>query len=165
MNQRIQLFFICFALLVTQLWAQGRIKPKNQPNQHFKIFAATENRIVGGSNVPLGQIPSHASLRTLANLHFCGGSIISISWIISAAHCTVNRAQNAINIVVGTVTLNAGGVTHRSAQIVQHPQYSSFTLANDVSLVRIETTFTLSAHIQTINLGIIVLGAGHNVDV
>lgn len=35
-----------------------------------------EGRIVGGSNAALGQFPYQVSLRTAANSHFCGGSII-----------------------------------------------------------------------------------------
>lgn len=124
-----------------------------------------ERRIVGGGNVGLGQIPSHASLRTLSNVHFCGASIISNRWIATASHCTINRAHNAINVIVGTVTLNSGGVTHRSMRIVQHPHFNTFTLQNDISLVQIENSFTLTAHIQTINLGIIVMVGGQNVEV
>lgn len=134
-------------------------------SKYQQIGSDNANRIVGGGNVPLGQIPSHASLRTQANLHFCGASIISIRWLASAAHCTINRLQNSINVVVGTVTLNAGGITHRSISIVQHPEFSSFTLNNDISLVQIEASFSLTVHIQTINLGIIVLGGGQNVEV
>lgn len=128
-------------------------------------YSGVKSKIVGGGNVGLGQIPSHASLRTLANTHFCGASIISNQWVISAAHCTINRSQNAINVVVGTVTLNSGGVTHRSRRITQHPQFNTFTLLNDLSLIQIENAFTETAHVQTINLGIIVLGGGHNVEV
>jgi trypsin len=128
-------------------------------------YSSDEKRIVGGGTVGLGQIPSVASLRTLANFHFCGASIISNRWIVSASHCTINRAHNAINVVVGTVTLNSGGVTHRSMRIVQHPLFNTFTLQNDVALVQIENSFTLTAHIQTINLGIVVMGGGQNVEV
>lgn len=163
MRQRVKLCFILFSF-IARIYAQGKPNFPNE-NQYVSQYLDSENRIVGGSNVALGQIPSHASLRTLANLHFCGASIVSNRWVISAAHCTINRSQNAINVVVGTVTLNAGGVTYRSVRIIQHPQFSSFTLANDVSLVQTETFLTFTTHIQAINLGIIVLGGGHNVDV
>lgn len=167
MNQIKALCLIFSIFYVTYSHAQGTNSIFHLINisKYQQIGSDNAKRIVGGTNVGLGQIPSHASLRNQANLHFCGASIISIRWVISAGHCTINRSQNSINVVVGTVTLNAGGVTHRSIRIVQHPEFSSFTLANDVSLVETETTFTLTAHIQTINLGIVVLGGGQNVEV
>jgi secreted trypsin-like serine protease len=88
-------------------------------------------RAVGGANVNLGQVPFMASLRSLTNVHFCGGSILSNRWILTAATCTIGRAINSINIQVGTVTLNAGGVTHRSGNITQHPLFDPLTLANE----------------------------------
>ena len=44
--------------------------------------------------------------------------------LIILAHCTVGRAGNSINVVVGTATLNAGGVTHRSNRIINHASYN-----------------------------------------
>lgn len=38
-----------------------------------------EGRIVGGSNAALGQFPYQVSMRTAANSHFCGGSIINVT--------------------------------------------------------------------------------------
>lgn len=88
-------------------------------------------RAVGGANVNLGQVPFMASLRSLTNVHFCGGSILSNRWILTAATCTAGRAINSINILVGSVTLGAGGVTHRSGNITQHPLFDRATLANE----------------------------------
>ena len=88
-------------------------------------------RAVGGSNVALGQVPFMAALRTLTNIHFCGGSILSNRWILTSATCTIGRPVNSINILVGSVTLNAGGVTHRSGNITQHPLFDRLTLANE----------------------------------
>lgn len=88
-------------------------------------------RAVGGANVVLGQVPFMASLRTLTNVHFCGGAILSNRWILTSATCTVGKAVNSINVFVGSVTLNAGGITHRSANVVQHPLFNPLTLQNE----------------------------------
>lgn len=46
-------------------------------------------RIVGGSTASSGQFPYIASLRRSTGAHFCGSSIISTRYVVSAAHCTV----------------------------------------------------------------------------
>jgi secreted trypsin-like serine protease len=86
-----------------------------------------EGRIVGGAGVTLGQVPTMASLRSLNNFHFCGGTVLSNRWILTSAQCVAGKNNDAVNVVVGTVTLNAGGVTHRSFNITRHPSFNAMT--------------------------------------
>ena len=116
-------------------------------------------RIVGGFGASAGQFPYQVSLRSAANNHFCGGSIINNRWALSAAHCTIGRAQNAVRVVVGTVFLNSGGISHTSSRIVNHPSYNSQTIANDVSVVQTATTITFNAQVSAIALGATQIGA------
>lgn len=53
-------------------------------------------RVVGGSNAALGQFPYIVSLRRSGS-HFCGGTIVSNVYIISAAHCTTGWVHFFIN--------------------------------------------------------------------
>jgi trypsin len=129
-------------------------------NPLSEIFLEREGRIVGGSNAPLGRFPYQVSLRTAANFHFCGGSIINNRWVLSAAHCTIGRAQNAVRVVVGTVLLNSGGVTHVSSRIVNHPSYNSNTIANDVSVVQTATVIGFNSNVAAIALGSTQIGGG-----
>jgi secreted trypsin-like serine protease len=92
-----------------------------------------EGKIVGGSTVVLGQVPSRVSLRSLLNFHFCGGTILSNRWILTSAQCTAGRASDGINVVVGSITLSAGSgeVTHRSFNITRHPSFDPVTQTNE----------------------------------
>jgi trypsin len=86
-----------------------------------------QGRVVGGAGVTLGQVPTMASLRSLQNFHFCGGTILSNRWVLTSAQCVAGKNNDAVNVVVGSVTLNAGGVTHRSFNITRHPSFNPIT--------------------------------------
>jgi len=44
------------------------------------------NRIIGGSTAARGQIPWQVAL-IINGAFFCGGSLISERWVLTAAHC------------------------------------------------------------------------------
>ncbi|XP_065084078.1 chymotrypsin-2-like [Ochlerotatus camptorhynchus] len=116
------------------------------------LYSEWEGRIVGGSNAAEGQFPYQVSLRSAANAHFCGGSIVNNNWVLSAAHCTSGRTTANTIVFVGALLLNAGGERHPSSQIINHPQYSGITLANDVSVVRVATPFLFNSNVAPIAL-------------
>jgi secreted trypsin-like serine protease len=77
---------------------------------------------------------------------------MTIQISIHSAHCTVNRLVANTVIVVGAHHRINGGITHQAERIVNHPNYSSVTLANDVSLVRSTTDFIQTATVDFIPL-------------
>lgn len=123
-----------------------------------------ESFIVGGTNANPGQYPYQVSLRggSASGSHFCGGSIINNRWVLSAAHCTIGRAQNSVGIVVGTVLLSGGGAGHISSRIINHPNYNANTIAFDVSVVQTATVMVFNANVQAIPLGSAQAGGGIN---
>lgn len=48
-----------------------------------------ESRIVGGSKAPDGIAPYICSLSHKDGSQFCGGSIISSKWVLTAGHCLI----------------------------------------------------------------------------
>ena len=63
-------------------------------------------RIVHGTNTIPGEWPWQVSLKNKG--HFCGGSVISPRWIVTAAHCFDGEDPKNVSIVAGETNLLSG---------------------------------------------------------
>ena len=55
-------------------------------------------RIVGGVAAKHGGWPWQAMLRTSSNFPYCGGTLVSTQWVVSAAHCVSGKSANSVFI-------------------------------------------------------------------
>nr|AAV84209.1 chymotrypsin [Culicoides sonorensis] len=142
---------IIFAMLALAVLASGKqISPRT---------IGWEGRIVGGSNAALGQFPYQVSLRTPSGFHFCGGSIYSNRWIVTAAHCIVGDSPSNVRVAVGTI-YTGQGIIHAVSRLTPHPNYNSNLLTNDIGLVQTSTTISFTTTVQPIALGSTSVGGG-----
>ncbi|XP_053156081.1 anionic trypsin-like isoform X2 [Hemicordylus capensis] len=108
-----------------------------------------DDKIVGGYTCQEGSVPYQVSLNS--GYHFCGGSLISDQWVVSAAHCYKSRIQ--VRLGEHNIEEIEGGEQFiNSEKVIRHPKYNSWLLDNDIMLIKLASTAELNARTDTIQL-------------
>ncbi|XP_039098970.1 anionic trypsin [Hyaena hyaena] len=108
-----------------------------------------DDKIVGGYTCEENSVPYQVSLNS--GYHFCGGSLISDQWVVSAAHCYKSRIQvrlGEFNIEV----LEGDEQFINSAKVIRHHRYNSRTLDYDIMLIKLSSAAALTSRVSTISL-------------
>ncbi|MEZ5220874.1 MAG: trypsin-like serine protease [Ilumatobacteraceae bacterium] len=104
--------------------------------------------IVDGEPTSIADAPWQVSLQD-ANGHFCGGSVIDATTVLTAAHCVEGNSAADLFVRAGvTDRTDPTGQDRPVASIVVHP--GGFDAANDVALVRLASPLVLGGTVQAI---------------
>ncbi|XP_052890428.1 trypsin epsilon-like [Anopheles moucheti] len=96
-------------------------------------------RIIGGSKTTIEDVPYQVSLRYFNN-HICGGSIISHSWVLTAAHCLDWYPNNdEISVRSGSTYQSTGGSLHAVFYYHLHEHYDMEEFQWDVATIRVRS--------------------------
>ncbi|KAK5613466.1 hypothetical protein CRENBAI_021438 [Crenichthys baileyi] len=115
-------------------------------------------RIVGGRAVAAGEIPWQVGLIAYpSGLLFCGGSILSERWVITAAHC-LKEAQGSFLVRVGEHNTDIKEGREQDYEVLEeriHPRYNAtLNLYNhDIALLHLKTSIRFSATVRPICIG------------
>ena len=111
------------------------------------------SRIVGGQEASIKEYPWMVSLRYLPwsyNKNWCGASLISDRWILSAFHCLQDR-DNASDwrAFLGEHDYDTNNETDHIdmaiVQIISHPEYRDYSF-NDIALLKMEKSLDFLQH-------------------
>jgi secreted trypsin-like serine protease len=93
--------------------------------------------VVGGRDAT--QVYSFmASLQRPDGSHFCGGSLITKRWVVSAAHCMSRVVPGQTKVRIGSLDRTAGGSFVGVKRVVAHPQFDIEKPGYDIALIELD---------------------------
>lgn len=130
------------------------------------IQPSLTSRIVNGKPAVAHSWPWQVSIRRVINgkqYHICGGSIISKTVILTAAHCFFDKyhkriADSSIRVVAGDhdQTTRRDGPTQspRVGRVVVHRYYNAFSASSpyDIAVILLSSALVMNKHVGTICL-------------
>ncbi|XP_036672028.1 serine protease 1 [Drosophila suzukii] len=131
-------FLIILALAVA---ASALPEPElHHRSREMPVVGSIEGRITGGEAATVGQFPYQVGLSLKISSFssaWCGGSLISSTWVLTAAHCT--ESVQSVTLYLGATVRTSAEVTTTvsSSNIIIHSGWNSSNLKNDISLIKI----------------------------
>ncbi|XP_068253996.1 ovochymase-2 isoform X3 [Nyctibius grandis] len=122
----------------------GQKVQETKPWSYLNLFT----RIVGGNQVKQGSHPWQVSLKRRQK-HFCGGTIVSAQWVVTAAHCILDRnLLQYLNVTAGEHDLRIrenGEQTLSVKYAIKHPNFDPRRPMNyDIALLKLDGAFNFN---------------------
>ncbi len=102
---------------------------------------AASTRIVGGTTTTAATYPFTMQITDASQNQFCGGTLVSPTKVVTAAHCVVDETAGNVRAVGGRTFRNGtDGTVARVSKIWVHPDYTSVTAGNDLAVLTLSSS-------------------------
>ncbi|XP_072447419.1 serine protease 52-like [Chiloscyllium punctatum] len=133
--------FLVYLLLVLFCIENSPTGYKGQSHQRQRRL---DSQIIGGSDTKPGDWPWQVSLRKYS-MHICGGSILNMWWVLTAAHCLKRFRAEQLSVETGSIELgHHKAQAFRVAGVIIHQDYDHSSLDNDIAMVELQTPIAFS---------------------
>ncbi|XP_032140352.1 chymotrypsinogen B isoform X2 [Sapajus apella] len=110
------------------------------------------SRIVNGEDAVPGSWPWQVSLQDKTGFHFCGGSLISEDWVVTAAHCGVSTSDVVVAGEFDQGSDEENIQVLKIAKVFKNPKFSMLTVRNDITLLKLATPAQFSQTVSAVCL-------------
>jgi len=109
-------------------------------------------KIVNGEEALVNEFPWQVGLMSAGwgSMVWCGATLISDQWIMTAAHCTDGSSASDIDVIIGDHDYDTETETMSLrlpvAQIINHEDYDTDTINNDFALLKLAEPIDFAAY-------------------
>jgi len=111
-------------------------------------------RVIAGTTAIKGSWPWQINIRRNGK-YLCGGSLISPTWVLTAAHCLENINHLTLSVVAGDQDTNLKEGTEQEVQTKQtitHEGWNRAKLTHDIALMELKTPVKFNNYVQPVCL-------------
>ncbi|CAM5429853.1 Serine protease OS=Streptomyces alboniger OX=132473 GN=CP975_26870 PE=3 SV=1 [Streptomyces alboniger] len=122
---------------------------------------AAPQPIVGGTTTTTTAYPFMMQITDASQNQFCGGTLVSPTKVVTAAHCMVGETTSSVRVVGGRTYLNGtNGTVSRVSKIWVHPSYTDATNGDDVAVLTLSTSmpYTTASYVSSSQTSIYAVG-------
>lgn len=117
-----------------------------------RMVPMPDGRIVGGKPTTIEENPWQVSMRNFGS-HRCGGSVVSPTKVVTAAHCIRGTSVNSVTVRVGSTFVRDGGDIVDVVRMKEHERYNiPVSINNDIGLLFLGQALVYGPTIQPVGL-------------
>ncbi|MFE0457047.1 S1 family peptidase [Streptomyces sp. NPDC058914] len=123
--------------------------------------AAAPQPIVGGTTTTTTAYPFMMQITDASQNQFCGGTLVSPTKVVTAAHCMVGETTGSVRVVGGRTYLDGtNGTVSRVSRIWIHPDYTDAANGDDVAVLTLSTSmpYTTASYVSSSQTGVYAAG-------
>ncbi|OAH09384.1 S1 family peptidase [Streptomyces jeddahensis] len=122
---------------------------------------AAPQPIVGGTTTTASAYPYVMQITNASQSQFCGGTLVSATKVVTAAHCVDGRTTSNTKVVGGRTYRNGtNGTVASVSRIWIHPDYTSAEQGDDVAVLTLSTSmpYTPIGYVSSSDTGVYAAG-------
>lgn len=123
--------------------------------------AAAPQPIVGGTTTTTTAYPFVMQITDASQNQFCGGTLVSATKVVTAAHCMAGESPSGVRVVGGRTYLNGtNGTVSKVSKIWVNPDYTDATNGDDVAVLTLSTSmpYTTASYVKSSDTSVYASG-------
>ncbi|MEV1076921.1 serine protease [Streptomyces sp. NPDC050211] len=123
---------------------------------------AAPQPIVGGTTTTTTAYPFMMQITDASEDQFCGGTLVSATKVVTAAHCMTGESAGDVRVVGGRTYLNGtNGTVSEVTDIWVSPDYTDATNGDDVAVLTLATSmpYTTAPYVSADDTDVYATGA------
>lgn len=112
-----------------------------QKMKHFPPKLESDERISCGQSIDIAERPFHAFVLYYGSIR-CSASIITPNAVMTSGSCCQGMNSGHASVRVGSSFASSQGDIHDVQEIVVHPNYDDYNIANDICLLILKEPVT-----------------------